>query len=325
MSTFESVLKQTIVSGRAMLYRLAANDGVIMRQTGVMNDPDGEQYFFSSEHFMRALRYTSQVSGHRRLLAQSFITDEFLAYDGPKLFFNKEPALGPYRTVETQERLRDTRLQPYIFGFDDPDPPRRMYFPVVKRTFAPIVSHLQRQIHQSRSNLCCILNRFERQEGMELLNQRIRFVRAFVPHIDIYGKSPAEYNPGWTEFATYKGWAADKFKIVESYTFCLCFENSDSDGYISEKLPEAIMAGAVPLYWGGGDFLADTIPADCYIDCRDLEPESALERILTMPFEEIVAYRQAGIAFLQSEAALRFTRDDWAQRILHRFQEQEIA
>lgn len=321
MSSLESSIEKTLVNARALLYRAWPNDGVIMRQTGVMNDPARTQYFFSSQHFREGFRYTAKLSRHRRLLAQSFVTDEFLAYAGAKLFFTKEPP--SYRPEETNRRLADTSLEPYLFRYDDPDPDRRMYFSVIKGDFKPLVAWLEEHRQRARAGLCCVLNRYDLHDDMPLLAQRIRFVRAFVPHIDIYGRSPADHAPGWTEFPTYKGWVNDKMATMRNYTFNLCFENSDYDGYITEKAIEAMMGGAIPLYWGGGRYLAETLPAGAYIDCRDQQPEALLDRMQTMPMDEIIAYRQAAIAFLQSRAARRFTRGDWARRILARFQEQE--
>ena len=47
---------------------------------------------------------------------------------------------------------------------------------------------------------------------------------------------------------------AGKSELLSRYRFTLCPENSMSHdrGYVTEKLPEAHVAGAVPLYWGDG-------------------------------------------------------------------------
>lgn len=41
-----------------------------------------------------------------------------------------------------------------------------------------------------------------------------------------------------------------KFSTGRNYKFVMCFENSLSPGYITEKLLDAYLCGAVPLYWG---------------------------------------------------------------------------
>ena len=47
---------------------------------------------------------------------------------------------------------------------------------------------------------------------------------------------------------------AGKLELLRRYRFVLCPENSVSPdgGYVTEKLPQAHIAGAVPLYWGDG-------------------------------------------------------------------------
>ncbi len=41
-----------------------------------------------------------------------------------------------------------------------------------------------------------------------------------------------------------------KFEFLKDYKFCLCFENSSSPGYVTEKLLHAKAAGCIPIYWG---------------------------------------------------------------------------
>jgi hypothetical protein len=45
--------------------------------------------------------------------------------------------------------------------------------------------------------------------------------------------------------------ASSKIKFLQDYKFNICFENSKSaGGYNTEKLPEALLAKTIPLYWG---------------------------------------------------------------------------
>jgi hypothetical protein len=41
-----------------------------------------------------------------------------------------------------------------------------------------------------------------------------------------------------------------KLDVIEPYTYNLCFENSVSPGYVTEKLIEAKICGCVPIYYG---------------------------------------------------------------------------
>lgn len=44
--------------------------------------------------------------------------------------------------------------------------------------------------------------------------------------------------------------ADDKIAYLKQYIFNICPENSNSYGYVTEKLFEAITAGCIPIYWG---------------------------------------------------------------------------
>jgi hypothetical protein len=44
----------------------------------------------------------------------------------------------------------------------------------------------------------------------------------------------------------------DKLAYLRNYRFNLCPENSDAEGYCTEKLFEAIFSGCTPIYWGSG-------------------------------------------------------------------------
>jgi len=49
-----------------------------------------------------------------------------------------------------------------------------------------------------------------------------------------------------------------KYNILSDYKFSICFENSTHDGYYTEKLLHAKLAGTIPIYWtdknAGRDF-----------------------------------------------------------------------
>ncbi|MGH7793264.1 MAG: glycosyltransferase family 10 domain-containing protein, partial [Thermodesulfobacteriota bacterium] len=109
-------------------------------------------------------------------------------------------------------------------------------------------------------------------------------------------------------------------QTLKEYNFILAFENTDYPGYITEKIIHAFMAGTIPLYWGGGGYLEETIPSNCYIDCRDQNPKTIHQRIKTMNQEEIVSYRRAALHFLQSAGTNRFTRKYWAEEVLRRLE-----
>lgn len=42
----------------------------------------------------------------------------------------------------------------------------------------------------------------------------------------------------------------DKIKFLSNYKFTIAFENSDVDGYTTEKIIDPLVAGSIPIYWG---------------------------------------------------------------------------
>ena len=64
------------------------------------------------------------------------------------------------------------------------------------------------------------------------------------------------------------GRVEDKLKFLENYKFSICFENSKTDGYISEKLSDAFEAGTIPIYYGD-DTVLELLNNRSYIHVRD--------------------------------------------------------
>ena len=47
----------------------------------------------------------------------------------------------------------------------------------------------------------------------------------------------------------------DKIKYLSQYKFSIAMENSEGDGYISEKIVDAFLSGTIPIYYG--DYMVD--------------------------------------------------------------------
>ena len=45
----------------------------------------------------------------------------------------------------------------------------------------------------------------------------------------------------------------DKIAYLKTFKFNICPENSDDNGYVTEKLLEAIVSGSIPIYWGSNN------------------------------------------------------------------------
>lgn len=49
----------------------------------------------------------------------------------------------------------------------------------------------------------------------------------------------------------------NKLNVISNYRFHICFENSLGEGYVTEKLLHARIAGCMPIYWGSEDAMHD--------------------------------------------------------------------
>lgn len=79
--------------------------------------------------------------------------------------------------------------------------------------------------------------------------------------------------------------------ILQGYTFALIIENTNADGYVSEKIYDAFIAGCIPLYYGNNNACVG-IPADMYIDVRQFPTSAALQTHLDkLSLDEIAAMR----------------------------------
>lgn len=80
---------------------------------------------------------------------------------------------------------------------------------------------------------------------------------------------------GGSLFNNVGGRVADKAAFISGHRFNIAFENTETDGYVTEKLIDPLLAGAIPIYWGAPDVLRDFNP-DCLIHARDFRDLDSL-------------------------------------------------
>ncbi len=74
----------------------------------------------------------------------------------------------------------------------------------------------------------------------------------------------------------------DKLEFQRQYKFTFAFENSSYPGYTTEKLPEGVAAGSVPIYWGNPLVGREFNPAR-FLNYADYGSDEALiERIIEL-------------------------------------------
>jgi hypothetical protein len=118
-------------------------------------------------------------------------------------------------------------------------------------------------------------------------------------------------------FPSWRGTVRSKREVLACARFSIVYENvRNLQGYITEKIFDAMCAGCVPVYWGASNIM-DYIPSDCFIDRRLFPNHEALYAFLKgMPEHEYLRYQEAIRAFLASPAATPFSAEAFAATVV---------
>jgi len=95
--------------------------------------------------------------------------------------------------------------------------------------------------------------------------QLIELVRSAMP-CDVYGEASGRS-------------VENKTDLLNGYVFCLCPENSVSPGYVTEKVPDAVMAGCIPITWCDPDGLQHDFNEAAVVNLHGLSEAEARRRL----------------------------------------------
>jgi len=91
--------------------------------------------------------------------------------------------------------------------------------------------------------------------------------------VDVFGKSNSNYYlPDGEKY---------KLDLISNYKFSLCYENSVTPGYHTEKLLHGKIAGNIPIYYGDKSIGEDFNP-DCFINAVDMSDEELIQKIIEL-------------------------------------------
>ncbi len=196
----------------------------------------------------------------------------------------------------------------------------------------------------NRGKLCCLIvsNKSSKLPN-ELYSERIKIIRWFeenhIEDFDLFGfgwdsyrfEGPkliralnripfipaAIYVLAGLKRLSYRGVVSDKFETMRHYRFAIAYENvKDENGYITEKIFDAFMAGCVPVYWGAKNVL-DYIPGDCFVDRRNFKSNEELYSFIkNMADSDYLMYLNNIEKFLNSDEAKEFTSTFFAETIV---------
>jgi len=158
------------------------------------------------------------------------------------------------------------------------------------------------------------------RDSAELYSTRISAMVSLArfDNVDLYGQGwdkwwsrRSLWPHYWVNYRTlmsiYRGSCVSKSDVLSKYRFSLCFENMAMTGYVTEKIFDCLYAGCVPLYLGAKN-IENLIPSEAYVDCRQFTSWEELNAYVTaMSNSQVEAKRQAGRAFLESDAILKYT------------------
>jgi hypothetical protein len=196
----------------------------------------------------------------------------------------------------------------------------------------------------NRQKLCCLIVS-NKKSGIknELYSERKKLIKWFEQNytkdFDLYGfgwnsfrfEGPLAvralnrlpflqkimFNLVGEKFASYKGKVDSKFETMKKYRFAIAYENvKNENGYITEKIFDAFIAGCVPVYWGAKN-IEDYIPSNCFIDRRNFKNNKDLYKFLKkMPDDEYLQYLNSIEKYLNSKKVQVFSADYFAKNIV---------
>ena len=83
------------------------------------------------------------------------------------------------------------------------------------------------------------------------------------------------------ELKIYKGIIKNKYEVLKTYKFSICFENYyNHDGYVTEKIFDCFKCNVVPIYYGFSE-IHKLIPENTFIDYRKFNSLQDLNDYLT--------------------------------------------
>lgn len=76
-------------------------------------------------------------------------------------------------------------------------------------------------------------------------------------------------------------WQQGKIDFIRNYKFTIAFENSDYEGYTTEKMLDPLSAHSIPIYWGNPKVTKD-FNENAFINCNGYENnfEKIIEKII---------------------------------------------
>ena len=107
----------------------------------------------------------------------------------------------------------------------------------------------------------------------------------------------------------------EKLAVIRSYRFVVCYENTGTPGYISEKIFDCLFAGCVPVYLGEPN-IRRFIPEGCFVDRKAFATDAELADFLKqMPYSSYRGHIDAMRRFAEGVERQKFGSEANAKRV----------
>jgi len=196
------------------------------------------------------------------LLIYSDFGEEHWSFKGLKIYITGENMVPDFDQC-------DLAFSPH----ENPDDPRCIRLPYYAQVLPSMGSLIrspewQAQSYLNRSRFCSFIASNPRGSFRNSFFKKLNRIKK----VDSAGRHFNNFGPP----------VADKLTFLKDYRFNLAFENSQSTGYVTEKLIDPLLMGCIPIYWGAPDVTRDFNQA-CMINISNFSNfEEAIEYILTV-------------------------------------------
>ncbi len=137
----------------------------------------------------------------------------------------------------------------------------------------------KKKISKIPSKFCCIII------SNEYSSERIEFFKQLSKYkkVDCFGKT--KYTNSDNNFLP-KSWA-DNPKFLSQYKFVISFENSFEEEYITEKLPNTMLAKSIPIYRGASN-IGEYFNKESFINFEDYGKsyKKMIQKIKELDFDD---------------------------------------
>lgn len=171
-----------------------------------------------------------------------------LRYDCVKIFFTGENLAPDFNICDYAIGMHEIQFEDRYF--------RLPFFMLYPEMCQKAIFRNRKDDYVNRKFCCYVISN---TLGASQRNEMINLLASY-KKIDSGGK--LNNNVG--------GPVKDKLKFISDYKFSMCFENSSSVGYTTEKIVEGFAGGGIPIYWGNPNATKEFNP-DAFVNCNDFD------------------------------------------------------